>query len=165
MIVGIPGFDETTGTSRTNLGAVRTFTTTGMVPNPTTYEQSLWAETLTQGSGTDQFGNQSLYDPVSRTLFVAAPNDRTVYLYVNEGLYWRPVDMDQNPANDVQSPLTGQSGAFSEQTWIFPGTGWSLGLQEPIRHTSIKKPTECGIDDAESDLVRHRRLRHLSGDS
>ena len=90
-MVGIPGFDETTGGSRTDLGAVRTFTTTGNVPDPATYE--LWAETLTQGSNTNQFGEKTLYDAASNTLFVAAPNTNTVHVYANEGLYWRPVDM------------------------------------------------------------------------
>ena len=98
-MVGIPGFNEATGLQRADLGAVRTFTTTGVsptgspytadYPDPTSYE--LWAEKLTEGSGANQFGNKTLYDAATRLLFVAAPNQSTVYAYANEGLHWRPL--------------------------------------------------------------------------
>jgi hypothetical protein len=83
-MVGIPGFDETTGTSRTNLGAVRTFTTAGNLPAVTL--ASLYAEKLPLANPS----SMTVYDPVSRTLFVSDKIANSIYTYVNEGLYWRP---------------------------------------------------------------------------
>jgi hypothetical protein len=104
-MVGIPGFDETTGSSRANLGAVRTFSTSGAVPNPAQYP--MYAETLQPSSLASQFGVQSLYDEATKTLFVGAPGSNAVHAYVNDGLYWRPLDLDSNPANGITPWIQG----------------------------------------------------------
>ena len=83
-MLGVPGSDETIGTSRTDLGAVLTFTTTGTLPSTTL--ANLYAETLSLTNPT----SMTLYDAKSRTLFVADKVAGRIYTYLNEGLYWRP---------------------------------------------------------------------------
>ena len=81
MMVGIPGFDETIGASRGNLGAIRTFSTDGITPTPSL--EQLRAEKLNVRASVTH------YDPTSRTLFVGDAVNQKVYIYINEGLYWR----------------------------------------------------------------------------
>lgn len=89
IVVGLPGYNGTLF----DLGAVRTFTPGASVsvapmrPNSTLPAP---AEILSATSG--QFGSETAYEPNSRTLFVAAPGDNKVGVYVNEGLSWRWVE-------------------------------------------------------------------------
>ena len=104
-IVGIPGLDEATSSTvtRANLGAVQTFTTQGVVPTPSTYK--LFAETLpfpTIGAK----GVNSLYDEATKTLFVASPVMNSIFAFANEGLYWRPIDLDFDAGNGI-TPWSG----------------------------------------------------------
>jgi hypothetical protein len=97
-LVGIPGFDEPS--SRTNLGAVRTFTTSGGIPDAT--QALLQAETL----GLSNPASMTAYDSTSRTLFVADPTEQAVYVYINEGLYWRRTD------NPLRGWVAGKTSGF-----------------------------------------------------
>ncbi|MCU0709161.1 MAG: FG-GAP repeat protein, partial [Pirellula sp.] len=83
-MVGIPGYDEVAGESRSNLGAIRTFTTSGVLPSVTL--ESMYSEKLAFQNPT----SGTAYDPISRTLFVADRTAKVVYTYINEGLFWRP---------------------------------------------------------------------------
>ena len=83
--------------TRGDLGAFHTFTTDNDVPDES--GDVLFAETLVK-NGDHGFATDTLYDPISRTLFVAAPDDNKIYVYVNEGLYWRP----------IAQPLAGADG-------------------------------------------------------
>ena len=94
VMVGIPGFNDINRVAGGDVGAFQTFTTNGQLPAPT--NESMWAEVLTrplkagETAGDDGFGENTIYNHETKTLFVAAVNKRTVYFYANEGLYWRP---------------------------------------------------------------------------
>ncbi|MBS0263399.1 MAG: hypothetical protein JSS02_15765, partial [Planctomycetes bacterium] len=106
LMAGIPGHDETNG--RLDLGAVRTFVTNGIVPSATA--SNVYAEKLPDPApgASSKFGSVTYYDPTSRMLFIADPGQNRVYVYVNEGLYWRPIDVDANTLGFQN--LTGGSG-------------------------------------------------------
>jgi len=77
---------------RSDVGAVRTYTTDGIVPAYTLARMR--AEVLTNDIPADPtcgYGAQTLYDAASRTLFVGDPGHHSIVVYINEGLYWRPV--------------------------------------------------------------------------
>jgi hypothetical protein len=95
LVVGMPGYNEV-GTGnvllRPDVGAVRTFATDGLIPTVTS--DSVRAETLTDPNGnaaTSRYASVTHYDSTTRTLFVGDSAAGKVYLYANEGLYWRPL--------------------------------------------------------------------------
>ena len=106
LVIGLPGYNETnaagTAVLRFDVGAVRTYSTDSLLPS---VDASYWAEVLAdpldQANATpldtSRFGSVTHYDPASRMLFVADPGSNVVYTYVNEGLYWRPVQTIASP--------------------------------------------------------------------
>jgi hypothetical protein len=101
ITVGLPGHNEPTSDDN---GGFLTFQTDGVpvdvTANTSAVLDSLRAERLTDGSATSLFGSRTVYEPNSRTLFVAAPDAESagrVSVYVNEGLSWRWVQ-------DLESP-------------------------------------------------------------
>ncbi|MDB4770942.1 FG-GAP repeat protein, partial [bacterium] len=84
LVVGIPGHNP--ADRYLDTGGFQSFTTNGAFPTPSNI--NLRAEVIEKANEED-FGEKSLYDPGSRTLFIAAPGENTVYTYINEGLYWR----------------------------------------------------------------------------
>ncbi|MBL8873046.1 MAG: DUF642 domain-containing protein, partial [Planctomycetaceae bacterium] len=102
IVVGIPGFNETDSLNnilQADVGSIRTFTTTGAIPQVS--NESLRAEVLTGGANTG-FGKTTVYDANTRTLFVAAPTEGRVYLYANEGLSWRFLGSLRPNANNAE---------------------------------------------------------------
>jgi hypothetical protein len=102
IVVGIPGFNETDSQNnilQADVGSIRTFTTSGVLPTVT--NESLRAEILTGGANSG-FGEATVYDANTRTLFVAAPTEGRVYLYGNEGLSWRPLGSIRPNANNSE---------------------------------------------------------------
>jgi len=99
IVVGMPGYNETAGMDiiRADIGALRTYSTDNALPSGST---SMWAEVLKDPidqlnvtpSENSRYGSVTYYDPASRMLFVGDPGQNVVYTYVNEGLYWRPVE-------------------------------------------------------------------------
>jgi len=95
LAVGVPGFNETDANNnilRENVGTVRFFETNGVISlynaNDTTI--GLYrAEVTGVSGGSAQAGFEMMYHTASRTLFVGAPGDGLVYVYKDEGLYWR----------------------------------------------------------------------------
>ncbi|MFV2070488.1 MAG: hypothetical protein ACC645_26270, partial [Pirellulales bacterium] len=92
VVGGIPGRNDTDLSNnilRADIGAFRTFTNgLGTLPDETL--RSLRAETFSNSQTSSvSFGNQTLYDSATRTLFVASAAESRVYTYVNEGLHWR----------------------------------------------------------------------------
>src|SRR6185295_17574729 len=117
IVVGMPGFNQTNASGstiiRADVGAMRTYSSDMALP---TGDSAMWAETLKDPHNDGQpwdaaslFGSVTHYDPSSRMLFVADPGVRidtttgqlkhgpAVYVYVNEGLYWRPVQTIESP--------------------------------------------------------------------
>jgi hypothetical protein len=93
LVVGMPGHNDVQGGTllRPDVGGVRTFATNGILPAAT--NASLWAEQtidpLNPDATTSRFGSVTHYDAASRSLFVGDAGDNRVYVYINEGLYWR----------------------------------------------------------------------------
>jgi hypothetical protein len=107
---------------RGDVGSFRTFETSGEVPEETA--SILPAEILKDGTTTSLFGSETLYDPASRTLFVAAPdaganNWGTVTVYINEDLYWRKVQTIHSP---YQPADFGTSMALKGNTLVVGAT-------------------------------------------
>jgi hypothetical protein len=63
----------------------------------------LRADVLTEpglvGAADHGFGSQTVYEPNSRTLFVAAPGSEKVFIFINEGLHWRYTHSIQPASN------------------------------------------------------------------
>jgi hypothetical protein len=97
IVVGLPGYNETRAGDgvviRGDVGAVRTFSSNGQRPEPG--NDAMRADVLRDPSGVDivasRFGALTHYDAASRTLLVGDPGQNRVHVYINEGLYWRPV--------------------------------------------------------------------------
>ncbi|TVS20404.1 MAG: hypothetical protein EA424_04145, partial [Planctomycetaceae bacterium] len=102
IVVGIPGFNEIETRLneddepknfiiRADVGSIRTFTV-GSLSDVTADKNNLRAEILAGGPSANNadYAARTVYEPHSRTLFVAAPAEQKVYAYINEGLYWRP---------------------------------------------------------------------------
>jgi hypothetical protein len=136
VVVGLPGyndsqvitdpsdqFDGTVQIIRGDIGAFRTYSTDGAIPTPS--NANMRAEILS--SDLAGFGEITHYDEATRTLFVGAADSGTVMVYVNEGLYWRPVDMDGNADNGVQGLTQGATGSEfgtdidTDGTWLVIG--------------------------------------------
>ena len=104
VVMAMPGFNETASDGvvlRADVGAMRTYSTDFALPSG---DSAMWAEVLRDPRHANQpsdaasrFGSVTHYDPASRTLFVADPGNNVVYTYVNEGLYWRPVQTISSP--------------------------------------------------------------------
>jgi hypothetical protein len=104
VVIGMPGFNETASDGvvlRADVGAMRTYSTDLALPSG---DSAMWAEVLRDprhanlpSDAASRFGSVTHYDPTSRTLFVADPGNNVVYTYVNEGLYWRPVQTINSP--------------------------------------------------------------------
>ena len=73
----------------------------------------MYAETIASSSLGLQFGAQSVYDELTKTLFVGAPGSNSVYAFANDGLYWRPLDLDGNEKNGI-TPWTKGHGFGSD---------------------------------------------------
>ena len=95
IVTGLPGHNEINAGGnivRPDVGAVRTFSTNDVVPAFS--NASMRAEVLldpTTQAVASRYGSVTHYDPASRMLFVGDPGQGVVYTYVNEGLFWRPV--------------------------------------------------------------------------
>jgi hypothetical protein len=70
------------------------------------------------------------YDAASRELFVADPGQNAVYVYVNEGLYWRKVQTITSPDSVYIAPqgLTAQYYNFGGPLSVLPSFGGSPAL-------------------------------------
>ena len=100
IVVGMEGYNQTNSSNAAaNAGAVRTYTTNGTLPSNTD-PNVLDAEILDGASGQTSFGQDTVYDPTTQTLFVAAPSSSppAIDVYANEGLYWSYVEMLSLPA-------------------------------------------------------------------
>ncbi|MFO1065866.1 MAG: FG-GAP repeat protein [Pirellulales bacterium] len=122
IVVGIPGFNETDSLNnilQADVGSINTFTTDNVLPAVT--NESLRAEVISGGANT-KFGKLTAYEPTTRTLFVAAPNEGRVYLYANEGLSWRPTGflrpIDNNGEFGVSLAVNGTRAVIGS-----PGSG------------------------------------------
>ena len=95
LVVGVPGFNETDANNnilREDVGTVRFYSTDGLLKlnDMTDTLIGLYrAEITAVSGGAAQAGYEMLYHTASRTLLVGAPGEGYVYVYANEGLYWR----------------------------------------------------------------------------
>ena len=95
LAVGIPGFNETDANNnilREDVGTVRFYTTDNWINlnNLNDATRGIYrADVLNVSGGGAQAGFEMRYHPGSRTLLVGAPGNGNVYVYANEGLYWR----------------------------------------------------------------------------
>ncbi|MCR9293672.1 MAG: dockerin type I domain-containing protein [bacterium] len=103
LIVGIPGYNDRDANDVIlrggDTGAFATFSTDAVVPSETL--AVLRAEKIESPLASDSFSENSLYDPVTRTLFVSDVDKSTVHTYVNEGIYWRPAQTI-NPIGTIE---------------------------------------------------------------
>ncbi len=96
LVIGVPGFNETDANNnitREGIGDIRTYTTNGSmsINDLSDAETGLYrAETLTGG---DNFGRQTIFDDSHNELIVSAYGENKVYVFVDEGLYWRQVQV------------------------------------------------------------------------
>src|SRR5258706_3590788 len=123
VVVGIPGFNQTSGNVITHgdIGAFRTFVE-GTLPD--LRADASFAEAFA-GSATSGFGAKSVYDPVSGELFVPALGENRVYVYKNEGLYWRPVQTLTSPES-VYITSAGLTAQYYNSSFI----GIPIGLTD-----------------------------------
>ncbi len=123
VVVGIPGFNQTSGNVITHgdIGAFRTFVE-GTLPD--LRADASFAEAFA-GSATSGFGAKSVYDPVSGELFVTALGENRVYVYKNEGLYWRPVQTLTSPES-VYITSAGLTAQYYNSSFI----GIPIGLTD-----------------------------------
>ena len=124
-VVGIPG-----DASRQDIGSIKVYATNGTM-NHDAYDNTdpldaiglRAGENLSQSSG--GFGGKTIYDSSSRQLLVSAPSADKIYVYVNEGLYWRPL-----------SPISGWTGyQFGRDMdldgdWLVVGASYSAWLYQ-----------------------------------
>jgi Ca2+-binding RTX toxin-like protein len=133
LVIGMPGFNEINAggfTTRADLGAVRTYSTDGVLP---TAAASYWAETLADPkdqpnqtpNGGSHYGSVTYYDPNSRELFVSDPGQNAIYVYVNEGLNWRKVQTITSPDTVyiTAAGLTAQYYNFGGALSVMPSFG------------------------------------------
>ena len=101
IVVGIPGFNETSANTivRADVGSIRTYSTTGTIPSAgnSTTDSSITsgkvappAEIISRGTSSSNFASRTYYDSATRMLFVGSPGENKLYIYINEGLHWRP---------------------------------------------------------------------------
>ncbi|HEV3344393.1 MAG TPA: FG-GAP repeat protein, partial [Pirellulales bacterium] len=124
IVVGMEGYNQTNASNvitAANAGAVRTYTTDSTLPSTTA--PNLDAEILDGPQGQTTFGQDTVYDPTTRTLFVAAPPAAgsaggSVEVYLNEGLYWSFVETLTAPTADSGFAQFGYALAVSGDTLV-----------------------------------------------
>ncbi|MCO6459472.1 MAG: hypothetical protein J5I93_29520 [Pirellulaceae bacterium] len=132
VVAGIPGYNDTNALNqiiRADVGAFRGFTTDNLVPEPA--KENVRAETIV--NDVDGFGTKTLYDPASRMLLVAAPGANSIYVYINEGLYWRPVQTLTGDTSfgwdmDLSGTLLAVGAPSANKAYVFGRSGetWQL---------------------------------------
>ena len=134
LVVGVPGFNETDASNnitREGIGNIRTYTTDGLmdVNDATNGDIGLYrAEAL---SGGDNFGRKVIYDPGNKELLVSAYGENKIYVYTNEGLYWRLTqtiiqsgDFGYDMDKDGNNLVVGAPGANKFYLYQRGGSGW-----------------------------------------
>nr|MBC8240041.1 FG-GAP repeat protein [Alphaproteobacteria bacterium] len=95
LAVGVPGFNQTDANDnilRENVGIVRFYQTDGVIAYHNQGDGTVGlyrAEIQYDHPNAYRAGYEMLYHSASRTLLVGAPGAGYVYIYANEGLYWR----------------------------------------------------------------------------
>ncbi len=144
LVVGTEGYNQTSSSNgitfitAANAGAVRTYTTDGTLPSTT--DPHLDAEILDGSTGQTNFGQNTVYDPTTRMLFVAAPvtsGGGAVDVYVNEGLYWSFVQTLTAPTqtNPAPSLPTGESYSSVQFGYALAADGNTLVIGAPAPST------------------------------
>ncbi|MCA9138364.1 MAG: FG-GAP repeat protein, partial [Planctomycetales bacterium] len=151
IVVGIPGYHAP---QRNDVGSIQTYAA-GTLPAETL--ESLRAEQI-QLSVTPVAGTavtRTVYEPNSRTLFVAdpdalfvepgAPNGTpatpgVIYTFINEGIYWRPTGTLSRPANHLEfgtsmavlgdTLVVGSPGSNNVSIYKRSGESWVKTAQE-----------------------------------
>ncbi len=96
LVIGMPEFDDASGSPAVpvqwNVGTIRFYQTNGAISLNDLGDGTIGlyrAEYMNVSTGSAQAGFKTLYHPGSHTLLVGAPGDSKVYVFVDEGLYWR----------------------------------------------------------------------------
>ncbi|NOY98117.1 MAG: hypothetical protein GXP40_02795, partial [Chloroflexi bacterium] len=136
LVAGVPGFNETDANNnivRAGIGIIRTYVTDGSIAvnDFTNTATGLYrAEALSGGAN---FGRKTIYDPTYKELIVSAYGENKIYIYVNEGLFWRLTqtltqsgnfgyDMDK----DGNRLVIGAPGANKFYVYERGANGWEL---------------------------------------
>ena len=135
LIIGVPGFNETDGSNnitRNGIGTIRTYTTDGSLAINDIANSNTGLYRAEALSGEGNFGRKVIYDLTTKELIVSAYGVNSIYIYTNEGLYWRLIqtitqsgDFGYDMEKDGNNLVVGAPGANKFYIYQRGDDGWA----------------------------------------